>query len=220
MTRLEDAIAAAVAYSSEGGGFSPGGLASALQAYTKAFPDSPRSQGLRDRSPRPASLGRDRRVGPADGRVEGRRRVGRAPGGQRPRRPVPAISRPVSRLARVRPRDHLPACHGGDVAPRRRRRRVAGQAPEVDDRPPGPQPLDDQPPAAGIESAPALLPDAAARPRRQVGPLPRRVRRQGAEPHPGRATGSTGPRCRRRPSWRTGSSRCCSRNRPGSTGRP
>ena len=46
LTRLEDAITAAVAYSPEGGAFSPGGLASALQAYTKAFPDSPRSKAF------------------------------------------------------------------------------------------------------------------------------------------------------------------------------
>ncbi len=46
LTRMEDAITATVAYSPEGGAFSPGGLAAALQAYTKAFPDSPRSKAF------------------------------------------------------------------------------------------------------------------------------------------------------------------------------
>ena len=64
-------------------------------------------------------------------------RGGRAPGGQRPRRAVPAIPGPASRLARLRARDGLPAGHGGHVAPLGRRRGCAGQAPEADDRPPG-----------------------------------------------------------------------------------
>ncbi len=45
--RREDAITAAVAYSPDGRGFTgPGELASALQAFAKTFPDSPRSQAF------------------------------------------------------------------------------------------------------------------------------------------------------------------------------
>ena len=45
-SRLEDAITAAIAYSPEGGAFSPGGLANALQAYAKAFPETLRSKAF------------------------------------------------------------------------------------------------------------------------------------------------------------------------------
>jgi hypothetical protein len=45
--RLEEAITAAVAYSPDERGFTgSAGLASALQAFSKAFPDSPRSRGF------------------------------------------------------------------------------------------------------------------------------------------------------------------------------
>ncbi len=96
--RLEDAITAAVAYSPDGRGFSGSAeLASALQAFAKAFPDSPRSTGLHGHAPRPAGLGRDRRVGPPHGRLAGRPPERSRPGGERPRRAVPAVPRPASR---------------------------------------------------------------------------------------------------------------------------
>ncbi len=44
-TRLESAITSAVAYSPDGS-FSPGALTTALQAYAKAFPDTPRSRAF------------------------------------------------------------------------------------------------------------------------------------------------------------------------------
>ncbi|MHB1556254.1 MAG: hypothetical protein ACYC61_02120 [Isosphaeraceae bacterium] len=44
-TRLESAITSAVAYSPDGS-FSPGALTLALQAYAKAFPDTPRSRAF------------------------------------------------------------------------------------------------------------------------------------------------------------------------------
>ena len=217
---LEDAITAAVSYSPDGRGFKGSAeLASALQAFARRSPTRPA------RMPSPTTL-RDQPVWDAIGEWD--RPDGRLAG--RPTAVAPQEANVRAEQCRqflvqhpaspdVRARDGLPAGHGGRLASLGRRRGRARQAPEADDRPPGQQPLDGHRAAPGLRRPAALLRDRAARAQRQVAPLPRRLRRQGADPHRGRATGSRRSTCRRRRRSPRSSSRCSSRTRPRSTGR-
>ena len=136
--RLEDAITAAVSYSPDGPGFTGSAeLASALQAFSKAFPDSPRSRAfaatLRDQSVWDAIGEWDRlTTGWRDGRTAVAPQEASVRAEQCRQFLVQHPASPEFERATA-----YRQVHGGRLASLGRRRGCARQAPEVDDRPPG-----------------------------------------------------------------------------------